>query len=279
MLKITTFSALALACLLAAASANAQDSDDQPPIDFAGGKLTITENADGENVLAFDGKELARNYVLAYERTVDLLETPVALFEAGDGGNACGTRTVMVWKAEDGTVKADMAGDDCGSPDPAVTESRIYFVPYLLPGESADIQSWAPDEGFSVAGSSTFVPQPGTGWASLEAKSVDYMLDAFSNADVFNASKALLGDELTGVATSLLVGSEPDTLPDGTFYAWGCVPHACGGSDGFMAVDPKGQKVYFAQQTENAPKTWPDLAGWPTELRAAMEKSLAERGQ
>ena len=40
---------------------------------FAGGDLTIAETQEGEKILAFDGRELARGWFLAFDRTVDVL--------------------------------------------------------------------------------------------------------------------------------------------------------------------------------------------------------------
>ena len=71
---------------------------------FAGGTLTITETEDFDKVLAFDGKELTRNYVVNYDKTVEVGGQQVALFDVGDGGNQCGTATVIVWKPENGAV-------------------------------------------------------------------------------------------------------------------------------------------------------------------------------
>ena len=51
--------------------------------------------------------------------------------------------------------------------------------------------------------------------------------------------KQLLGDTITDMATGLLVGGGTEKTPSGAFYASGCVPHACGSDDGFMAVDPQ----------------------------------------
>lgn len=276
MFKFSTLSALTLLPLTFASPLLAQDDTDGP-VPFAGGELTITENADMEKILAFNGKELLRNYMLFYDGTVEVQDMPVALFQAGEGGNACGPQTVIVWKPEGGEVQSVLAGDDCGSPPPAVTDDSIYFVPYLLPGTTSDVQVWSPDEGLRVAGSMRFVPQPDTGWTDLEPESIDHIIDAFDNGGIYTAATGLLGDDMDDVVSSLVVGSEPERLPSGVFYATGCVPHACGVSDGFMAVDPKAQKLYFAQQTDAEPKTWPDLSGWPANIRDAMEKGLVKK--
>ncbi|TGV42608.1 hypothetical protein EN803_43320, partial [Mesorhizobium sp. M2D.F.Ca.ET.160.01.1.1] len=67
--------------------AAASDDDKQAPIPFDGGQLTITQKTeDGERVLAFDGKELASNYDVFFDRIVEIGCVKVALVDVGDGG-------------------------------------------------------------------------------------------------------------------------------------------------------------------------------------------------
>ncbi len=81
------------------------------------------------------------------------------------------------------------------------------------------------------------------------------------------------------MTTALLVGGGTEKTASGIVYASGCVPHACGVSDGFMAIDAAAKKLYFAQQKDeqgaSGADAWPDLKEWPAELRDAMEKALA----
>ena len=136
-MKLTRQSAgAALVCLALCGSGLAQESE-QAPIPFEGGTLTVTQTPDFDKVLAFDGKELARNFVVYHDRIVEIGGVSVALFDVGDGGNACGPAKVMVWKPEGGAIRAATAGKDCGAPPPAVTDSAIYFMPYLVPGSSS----------------------------------------------------------------------------------------------------------------------------------------------
>lgn len=267
-----------LAALVAAAvssGASAQDKSPPESYPFAGGTLTITENDDFEKVLAFDGRELARNYVVFYERTVELGEISVALFAAGDGGNACGAATVIVWKPKDGDVTSEIVGEDCGAPPAAATTDSLYFVPYLIPGDSAPVQVWSPERGLRLAGMLSFVPQPGTGWDDLDPDGYDNIIEALSNEAVYKAAAKLLGNRLSEVVTGLLVGGGTEKTVTGVFYASGCVPHACGSADAFMAVDPNGRKLYFAQAGERPdPDAWPALKTWPPALRSAMKAAL-----
>ena len=263
------------ATLLGVFPAFAQDA--QEPIPFAGGKLTITENADGEKVLAFDGKELSRNYVVYFDRTADVADMTVALFEVGDGGNACGPASLIVWKEPEGEVKSQAVGEnDCGAPLPALTTDAIYYVPYLLPGASAPVQRWTPSEGLKISGNLTYAPQPGTDWGQLDATKVGHIIDTFQNEALYKAASAMLGDRLTDVVTGLSVGGGAEILPSGIFWSSGGVPHAWGVSDPLTGVDARGQKLYCAQQTKNGPpQAWPALAGWPADVKAAMTGSIA----
>jgi hypothetical protein len=241
---------------------------------FEGGTITIKETQSGEKEIAFDGRLLASNYFVFFDREVEVGGSKVALISVGDGGNACAPGTLIVWKNGD-EVDADYIGNDCGAPEPAVTGSRIYFVPYLLPGGTDNVIAWSPDERMTIGGLLTYVPQPDSRWPDLDLKSLRHMLDAFRNADVYQAAEASLGASLAEVVGGLEVGGGPETLPSGIVWSRGCIPHNCGGGDSFMAIDQAGQKLYFAQQSEgDTPKSWPDAAGWPADVRTAMTGAI-----
>lgn len=251
----------------------------QAPIPFAGGQLTITQSEEyGEKSLSFDGKELAHNYVVYFDRIAKVDGIDVALFDVGDGGNACGPAKVMVWKPADGDIESASSGEqDCGAPVMAVNENDIYFVPWLMPGGSAPVKKWSPLRGFLLAGNLTYTPDPGTGWKDIDGSKYDNIIDAFHNEAVYETAQKLLGDQLGDVTTALLVGSGTEKTASGIIYATGCVPHACGVSDGFMAIDADAQKLYFAQQGDNPSiATWPQLEDWPQEVRRAMTAALGK---
>ena len=84
----------AFAGIAAAAAATGIATAGQTPpqsYPFASGTLTITETEDFDKVLAFNGKELTRNYVVNYDRIVEVGGQQVALFDVGDGGNILGS--------------------------------------------------------------------------------------------------------------------------------------------------------------------------------------------
>lgn len=262
------------ALALTFSSAQAQE-DENAPIPFADGNFTIAENDDMEKLLSFDGQEIAKGYYLSYNRTVKVGATDVALFEVGPGGNACGTQTILIWKPEGEELKTVTAGDDCGSPSPSVSDHSIYFVPYLLPGSSAPVQVWTPDEGLKLAGTLSYAPQPGSDWESLDIADLTYLVDAFSNEEVLADATVLLDDRLTEVVTGLSVSDGFHMLDSGIAYGYGCVPHACGASDSFIAIDKAGRKLYFAQQDgDGGQDTWPAIADWPTDIRETMLKTI-----
>ena len=266
--------AAAFACL-AFSPALAQEQKEPEKIPFEGGTFTITETEDLDKILAYDGKELARNYVAYYERTVDLNGTKVAIFDVGGGGNACGPATVLAWKTEAGVQSTTVGDGDCGTPPPAATGDALYFVPYLRPGATAPVRVWSPAGGLKIAGELSFTPQPGTTWADVKPEAITYTTDFFANAELYAAAQALLGAQLEEVALGLLVSSGPEETASGILFASGCVPHACGSADAFIGVDVSGKKLYFAQQGDTPePKTWPALAEWPAEAKDAMTKAL-----
>lgn len=275
MKSFALLAAFALA-LTISTSALAQDSKPET-IPFEGGNFTIVENAEGEKVVAYEGKEIARNYVAFLDRTVEVAGTKVAIFAVGDGGNACSPETVLAWKTDAGIQSTTIGAGECDTPPAAVTPYNIFFIPYPLPGETRPVRTWDPENGLTMHGNLAYAPQPGTDWSDLDPKKYeDGIVAAFKNEAVYRAAQKLLGDDLPGFATSLLVSGGTEKLPSGAFYASGCIPHACGGGNGFMAIDAKAQKLYLAQQTETDPKAWPALAEWPAEFRGALTKALAD---
>lgn len=242
--------------------------------DFEGGKITITEKEDGQKEVAFNGTLLASNYSVFFDQIAEVGGQPVALISVGEGGNACAPGTLIVFK-NSVEVTADYVGEDCNSAAPSVSSDRIVFVPYLLPGETADVWSWSPDDLTQLAGRISYATNPDAGWEDFDPAALGHMLDAFKNDAIYKAAQSLLGSNLTSFATSLSVGGGPETLPSGVIWSRGCVPHACGVSDGFMAIDPKGQKLYLAQLSDDGePLSWPDAKTWPEDVRTAMIKAI-----
>ncbi len=272
-LLFTSIVAIAMTAGAAWAQDQTQATESHP---FEGGTLTITAMPDLTKVLAFDGRELARDYDVSYDRTEEIGGLKVAIFAVGGGGNMCPPSTVLVWKPEGSALKADTMGGDCGGPLPAATSEGIYFVPFLLPGASADVREWTPARGLQVIGRMEYTPVPGTGWGDLDLARLDNITDALRNEAVYAAAKKLLVAKFTDVVTGLLVGGGTQSTPSGVFYASGCVPHDCGGADGFMAVDPGAHKVYFAQQGDDGRlSAWPSVKNWPKDLRDAMKQALS----
>ncbi|MER8710377.1 hypothetical protein [Mesorhizobium sp. M0323] len=253
------------------------DNDKQAPIPFEGGQLTITQEEEyGERVLAFDGKELARNYDVFFDKIVEVGGVKVALVDVGDGGNQCGPAKVIVWKPEGGTIQTvTVEQDECGAPPAAISDSAVYFVPYLLPGDSKPALQWSPTAGLTTSGNLTYMPEPGTDWKDVDPSKYDNIIDAFHNEAVYKQAETLLGKDMPDMATSLLVGGGTEKTASGAFFASGCVPHDCGGNDGFMAVDPVNQKLYFARRGDKPePDAWPAVSTWPADVREALDKAL-----
>lgn len=252
-------------------TAGAQEQAEPQSIPFAGGAFTITETPDYDKILAYDGQEIARNFMVFHDRMVTVGETDVALFSVGDGGNQCGPATVIAWKGEDGKLLTDTVGEDCGAPPASVASDRLYFVPFPIPGSSSPLEEWSPATGVRRSGMLQFQPQPDTSWADFDAAALDNIVNAFDNQDVYRAAEGLLGRRLGDFVTGLLTGGAIERTVNGTVYASGCVPHACGSADAFMAVDPKGRRLFLAQMGDKPePDAWPPLQRWPADMRSAM---------
>ncbi|TIT62133.1 MAG: hypothetical protein E5W63_09630, partial [Mesorhizobium sp.] len=255
----------------------ASEDDKQAPIPFEGGQLTITQpEQDGEKVLSYDGKQLASNYDVFFDKIVKIGDVNVALVDVGDGGNQCGPAKVIVWKPEGGAIQSiTVEQDECGAPPSAVSDNAIYFVPYLLPGDEKPALQWSPASGLTISGNLAYMPEPGTDWKDIDPTKYDNIIDAFHNEAVYKEAQKLLGKDMSDMATSLLVGGGTEKTASGAFYASGCVPHDCGGNDGFMAVDPAKHQLYFARRGDNGqPNAWPAVATWPADVKEALDKAL-----
>jgi hypothetical protein len=249
--------------------------DLQPPLAFEGGTLTVTQPEQyGEKILSYDGRELARGYVVWLQKVVEVGGRKVAIYDVGPGGNACGPAALLIWKPEGGDIETVKVGEDCGAPPAAVTDDRIVFLPYVLPGATALVQTWSPETGLTTAGELSFSPEPGTGWKDLHPSKLQSMIDALRNVAVYRMSRKLLGKNMEEVVTGLSVSGAPETTKMGLIFGNGCTPHACGVADTFMAVDTRNEAVYFAHQGENGIDAWPALKRWPAAIRGLMSNAL-----
>lgn len=261
-----------------AAGGNIGDTDTDalpPPLAFEGGQFTITQPEQyGEKILSYNGREIARDYVVMLDKVVDVSGRKVAIYSVGPGGNACGPAALLVWKPDGGDIETVTVGEDCGAPPAAVSDYQIVFLPYLLPGATASVQTWSPETGLMTVGELSFSPEPGTGWKDVQPAKLQSMIDALRNAAVYRASRKLLGDSMEEVVTGLSVAGAPETTKMGLVYGNGCTPHACGGADSFMAVDTRNKAVYFAHQGEKGIDAWPALKRWPAAIRGLMSAAL-----
>lgn len=256
--------------------AMAQDPAPEPPLTFEGGQLTVAQPQEyGEKILSYDGKEIARDYFVMLDKVVEVAGRKVAIYDVGPGGNACGPAAVLIWKPEgESGIESVTVGEDCGAPPAAVSDDRIVFLPYVLPGATAPVQTWSPDMGLVTAGELRFAPEPGTGWNDFSPAKLDSMIDALRNESVYEASRDLLGMHMEDVVTGLSVSSGPETTTQGLVFGNGCTPHACGLADSFMAVDTRNKAVYFAHQGDKGIDTWPAMKRWPDAIRGLMTAAL-----
>lgn len=265
-----------VAALLAGLAGPALAQDELPEAQlFGDGELTFDRGEDNEIVLRYRGEELYRNQHVWFNRIANIEGQDVAILSGGDGGNACGPNALILSLPADSVeAKLDVIGE-CGSPEPAVTENEIYFVPYVRPGASLPVQSWTPSAGLVSVGMLHFEPKAGTSWANFDPAKVQGPWDMFDNADVYAAGKALLGERFSEVTQGLAVAGPPGLI-DGNFLAGaGCAPHACGSTNAFFGVDIAAKAVFAAYRNEGKPdEFWPaDFKAWPAQMQKAYEDS------
>ena len=255
------------------------DDDKQAPIPFEGGQLTITSrNRTAKRCWPMTARSWRATTSSTSTRVVKVGDVNVALVDVGDGGNQCGPAKVIVWKPEGGDHRDHngRAGRMRLAAGRRVTDNAIYFVPYLLPGESKPALQWSPTDGLTTSGNLSLhaAARHRTGRISIRPK-LDNIIDAFDNEAVYKAAEALLGETMPDMATGLLVGGGTEKTASGAFYASGCVPHDCGGADAFMAVDPAKHTLYFARRGDKPePDAWPAVKTWPADVKEALDKAM-----
>jgi len=270
---VTAATRFLVALLLAGALASpalAQNNSEKIP--FAGGTITIAETADYEKIVSFDGREIARDFQVFFERIVTVSDTEVALISIGPGGNACGANTLLLWSDGHGGVNADKLDGDCGWPAPAVADYSVFFVPWPGPGEELPVQRWRPDMGFHMAGMLRFAPDPGTDWEDLAATPAVHPLDYFSNEAFFAEAAGILGSDLAEYALGLRVAAEMEKIGGDLYAATGCVPHNCGGADSLLVVDIAARTIWFAQMRGTDLALWPSDDQWSKAARDALQR-------
>ena len=240
-------------------------------VEFDGETITVTQTDDGEQVITIGERELGRNFFAGFDRVTEVGGVPVALFYLGDGGNACGPSTLIVWREDEDDIQSLDYSEGCSTPAPAISDNGIIFVPFLNPGESRPLKRWSVSEGISTMGVLDYSPETGTTWSDLSENPAGHPLDFFMNEEVYSQAASLLGDDLENFAKGLRVASEPQSLASGIIMATGCIPHNCGGGDAFIAVDTTSQSLYLAQQDGTGHKYWPPLETWPAPALEALE--------
>lgn len=266
-----------LSACLAASPALAQE---QPAttIDFQGGAFVITRTG-SEQILTYDNKELIKAFQIKFERMVRVENVVTALFSYGDGNQYCAPASLIAWRPAGAPIEAyKVDTGDCETPPADVTDQRILFMPHAVPGPARLVHQWTPQLGLRVVGGLEFVPSGGT-WADLQKITPTDIIQLLDNTDVYTAIKTLLGPNFEEMLTDLRRTAEIGRQGAGLIVAAGCSPSNCSEATGFLAVDPAGMKVYFANRIqESAPITYPANENWPPELLQEMQNTLGMPG-
>lgn len=274
---IRAFPVFLFLCLAAPAAAQ----EELPaPVKFGGGEFSFTRGEDDEVALLYDGKEIYRNYFVAFNQFAKVEDTDVALFYGSGGGNQCAPAQLIVTLPQNSPdTKLEIIGEECGAPEPAVSRYRIAFVPFsAAPGRPEPLMIWTPAGGLIRVGEIRFLPQDNTSWANFDPSKAADPSALLDNKDVYDAASALLGDKLGEVVFGLNVSGAPEIIGGRYVAGYGCQPHTCGGANAFFGIDLEKRQVYAANRISGQPEEfWPaDLAAWPLELRQAYERSKSQ---
>lgn len=271
---------IALVFILFSSAASALAETEVPAaVPFASGEFTFAIGEDEEMALSYAGQEVHRAPMIKFDRIVTVAGVEAALFQAGDGGDGCGPQMLIFTMPQDAVDPViDIAGEECGAPEPAVTQDALVFLPTVSPGGGALVQRWTPGDGVKAVGYVTFTPQPDTGWDQFDPSKAKHPNDLFDNAEIYAALEELTGDRFEEFVDKLQMASAPQLI-DGKFLAApGCQPSACATDKGFAGLDIPGKAVFAAFKAEDGTESlWPaDKATWPEALIKAWEASKAQ---
>ncbi|MCG7508475.1 hypothetical protein [Mesorhizobium retamae] len=266
----------------AATNASANANEKLASVPFAGGTFTITEGNGDEPpermALNYEGKEIAHDYFISFNRVTKIGDIDVALFNLENGGAGCRPRVLIFWKKEgSATLQSERSEeDDCGQLWMAVADDVIYFMPDVLPGgDSKSVVQWTPLGGLATAGRLSFAPDPNTGWDDIDLSGGWGIVHAFTNEAVYKTAEKMLGGRLFNVAESLLISEDVRKTRSGVFYGSGNKPHNSSLGRAFMAVDAKDRKLYFYLESDGSePQAWPALKDWPKEIKDELDLPL-----
>jgi hypothetical protein len=265
------------ALIFSTAAVLAQDVPDAVP--FSGGEFTFAIGEDEEISMSYAGQEVHRAPVIKFDRTLTIAGVEAALFYSGDGGNGCGPQMLIFTLPQDAVDPViDIAGEECGAPEPAVTSEGLLFVPHVSPGGTALVERWTPKDGLTIAGELAFTPQPETGWTDLDPAKVTHPVELFNNAELYAALQALAGERFVELADKLGTAAPPQLIEGKFLAAAGCQPSACASDKGFIGLDIEMKAVFAAIRTEGGAETlWPaEKAIWPEALLKALEAARTQ---
>jgi hypothetical protein len=275
MLRALTF----FLALMFSASASAQE-ELPAPVRFGDSEFTFARGEDDEIALLYDGKEIYRNYYVAFNQIAKVENTDVALFSGSGGGNQCApAQLILTLPQNSPDPRLEIVGEECGAPEPAVSSYRLAFVPfYAAPGRPEPLLIWTPLGGVVRLGEIRFLPQDNTSWANFDPSKAADPSALFDNKDVYETASALLGEKLGEVVFGLNVAGAPEVIGGRYVAGYGCQPHACGGANAFFGIDLERHLVFAANRVSGQPEQfWPaDFAAWPQELRQAYQRSKSE---
>ena len=250
--------------VLASQWVHAREPGDKEVIETPLGQFLIATDENYEQSLSFDGKEIAKDFVVLLDKTAQIVETDLVIFFVGQGGNACGPNIVLAWKTDD-VFKSEFLEVSCDTPDIAVGEYGLTFVPYLAPGaDPVPLIGWTPDEGVRQFGEASFSPDPKFNWGTLKPESGARPLDVLNIPDIYAKIAKASGDDLEAFALGLSVSSGLAPAEGDLIWGRGCEPHNCGGQDSLMVLDPSQKQVFIAKVfSDRGLVTWPDRRSWP----------------
>ncbi len=116
--------------------------------------------------------------------------------------------------------------DSCAYITHEVVNDKVVFSSPNLPGKGQDKWEWTAEAGLKSKGTTEFKASDSSGWNALREQAISYPWDVFSNIEISDQIKQLLGGDFDKYQ-EILTGVGSGEYLNGDYSGQSCTPHSC----------------------------------------------------
>jgi len=234
-----------------------------------GHEITLAEQ-DYEKILKVDGREMHRNAIILFDEMTTVSGVPIIIGSSSGGGNACDGSPFVLSLPIDGKSKLDGPLDSCAYITHEILNDKVVFSSPNLPGKGQDKWEWTAEAGLKSIGNTEFKASDSSGWNALREQAISYPWDVFSNIEISDQIKQLLGGDFVKFQ-EILTGVGSGEYLNGDYSGPSCTPHSCTFEEAIIFLSYNDRKVYAAFKPDGQKiKVFPVVTEWPDKAKAEL---------